>query len=57
MLAVSFSALSLMCLLKRLGMSVLRKIAGNFQGGCLFESVIIICCSSLLEDASAIPSV
>ena len=30
---------------------------GNILGGCLFESALTICCSSLLEDARAILSV
>ena len=30
---------------------------GNILGGCLFESVLTIWCSSLLYDARAIPSV
>ena len=30
---------------------------GNILGGCLFESVLTIWCSSLLEDARAILSV
>ena len=32
-------------------------MVGNIYGGCLFESVLTIWCSSLLEDARAIPSV
>ena len=32
-------------------------MAGNILGGCLFESVLTICCSSLLEDVRAILSV
>ena len=32
-------------------------MVGNNLGGCLFESVLTIWCSSLLEDARAIPSV
>ena len=32
-------------------------MVGNIIGGCLFESVLTIWCSSLLEDARAIPSV
>ena len=32
-------------------------MAGNILGGCLFESVLTIWCSSLPEDARAIPSV
>ena len=31
-------------------------MAGNILGGCLFESVITIWCSSLLEDVRAILS-
>ena len=30
-------------------------MVGNILGGCLFESVLTIWCSSLLEDARAIP--
>ena len=32
-------------------------MVGNIYGGCLFESVLTIWCSSLLEDARAIHSV
>ena len=32
-------------------------MVGNVLGGCLFESVLTIWCSSLLEDARAILSV
>ena len=32
-------------------------MAGNILGGCLFESILTIWCSSLLEDAKAILSV
>ena len=32
-------------------------MVGNILGGCLFESALIIWCSSLLEDARAIVSV
>ena len=32
-------------------------MVGNIIGGCLFESVLTIWCSSLLEDVRAIPSV
>ena len=32
-------------------------MVGNILGGCLFESVLTIWCSSLLEDARAILSV
>ena len=32
-------------------------MVGNILGGCPFESALTIWCSSLLEDASAIPSV
>ena len=32
-------------------------MVGNILGGCLFESVLTIWCSSLLEDARAIHSV
>ena len=34
-----------------------RVNGGNILGGCLFESVLTIWCSSLLEDARAILSV
>ena len=32
-------------------------MVGNILGECLFESLLTIWCSSLLEDARAIPSV
>ena len=32
-------------------------MVGNILGGCLFESILSIWCSSLLEDAKAILSV
>ena len=57
MLALSFSTLLVKCLMKILGRSALGKMVGNILGGCLFESVLTIWCSSLLEDARAIPSV
>ena len=56
MLALSFSTLLVTCLLKILGRSALGLMAGNILGGCLFESVLTIWCSSLLEDARAILS-
>ena len=34
-----------------------RVMVGNILGGCLFESVLTIWCSTLLKDARAIPSV
>ena len=57
MLALSFSTLLVKCVMKRLGRSELGKMAVNILGGCLFESVLTIWCSSLLEDARAILSV
>ena len=55
MLALSFCALLIKCLIKNT-----RKVSTRVSGlqyGCLFESVLTIWCSSLLEDARAIPSV
>ena len=43
--------------MKILGRSALGYMAGNILGGCLFESVLTIWCSYLLEDVRAIPSV
>ena len=57
MLALSFSTLLVKCLMKRLCRSALGYMVGNILGGCLFESVLIIWYSSLLEDARAIISV
>ena len=57
MLVLSFSILLLKCLMKRLGRSALGKMVGKILGGCLFESVLSIWCSSLLEDDRAILSV
>ena len=42
---------------KILGRTALGQMAGNILGGCLFESVLTIWYSSLLEDARAILSV
>ena len=56
MLALSFSML-VKCLMKILGRSALGLMVGNILGGCLFESVLTIWCSSLVEDARAILSV
>ena len=53
-LALSFSTLLVKCLMKR---SAPGQMVGNILGGCLFESVLTIWCSSLLEDARAILSV
>ena len=44
------------CLMKILGRSALGQMVGNIIGGCLFESVLTIWWSSLLEDARAILS-
>ena len=52
-----FSTLLVMCLMKRLGRSALGQMVGNILGGCLFESVLTIWCSSLLKDARSILSV
>ena len=57
MLVPNFSTLLVKCLIKRLGRSALGYMVGNILGGCLFESVLAIWCSSLLEDAGAIASV
>ena len=57
MLALSFSTLLVMCLMKRLGRSALGQMVGNILGVCLFENVLTIWCISLLEDARAILSV
>ena len=57
MLALSFSTLLVMCLMKTLGRSAFGQMVGNILGGCLFERVITIWCSSLLEDARVILSV
>ena len=46
MLALSFSTLLVMWLMNRLGRSALGQIVGNVLGGCLFESVLAIWCSS-----------
>ena len=56
MLALSFSTLLVMCLMKILGRSALGLMVDNILGGCLFESMLSIWCSSLLEDAKAILS-
>ena len=55
--ALSFSTLLVKCLMKILGRSALGYMVGNILGGCLFESIFTIWCSSLLEDAKAILSV
>ena len=52
MLALSLSTSLVRCLMKILGRSALGQMLGNILGGCLFESVLTIWCSSLLEDAS-----
>ena len=57
MLALSYCTLLVRCLMKILGRSALGYIVGNILGGCLFESVLSIWCSSLLEDARVIRSV
>ena len=51
MLALSLSTLLVECLIIILGRSALGLMVGNILGGCLFESVLTIWCSSLLEDA------
>ena len=56
-LALCFSTLLLECLLKSLGRSAPGNMVGNILGGCLFESVLTIWCSSLQEDARVILSV
>ena len=57
MLALTFSTLSLDCLMKRFGKSAQDKMDGNIVGGSLFERVLTICFSSLQEDVRAILSV
>ena len=57
MLALSFCTLLVWCLMKILGRSALGLLVGNILGGCLFESVLTIWCSSPLEDSRAILSV
>ena len=49
-------ALCFSTLMKIMGRSALWYIVHNILGGCLFESVLTIWCSSLLEDARAILS-
>ena len=56
MLALSLSTLLVTCLMKILGRSVLVQMVGNILGEYLFECVLTIWCSSLLEDAIAILS-
>ena len=53
----SFSTLLVTYLMKILGRLELGSMVGNVFGGCLFESVLTIWCSSLLEDARSILSV
>ena len=57
MLALSFSTLWIKCLMKRLEISTLRYMVGIILGRCLFESALIIWCSSFQEDTRAILSV
>ena len=57
MLALCFSTLLEMCLMKILGRSALGQMVGNIVGGCLLESALTIWCSSLFEDVRAIHSV
>ena len=57
MLSLSFSTLLVKCLMKILDRSALGYVVANIQGVCLFESVLTIWCSSILEDARAILSV
>ena len=54
MLALCFSTLLVMCLMKLHGRSALWQMGSNIFGGCLFVSLLTIWCSSLLEDARAI---
>ena len=56
-LAPCFSDLLLKCLMKRLEGSALGQMVCNILGGCLFESVLTIWCSCLLEVDRAILSV
>ena len=56
-LALALFSLLLRCLMKRLGRSALGLTVGKILGECLFESVLTIWYSSLLEDAGAIVSV
>ena len=57
MLALCFSTLLEKCLIKLLGWSALWLMVGNIAGGCLFECALTTGCSSLPEDARAIPYV
>ena len=65
MLALSFSTLLVEKLMFLVFLVFLEKLVfdentgkvSNILGGCLFESVLTIWCSSLLEDARAILSV
>ena len=46
MIALSVSTLLAMCLMEILGRSALGKMVGNILGGCKFESVLTMWCSS-----------
>ena len=46
MIALCFFTLLVKCLIKVLGKSALGQMVGNKLGGCLFESVLTIWCSS-----------
>ena len=54
MQALCFSSLASKFMLIRLGSSAQGQLVGNGLGQCLFESVLTIRCSSLLEDARII---
>ena len=54
MLALSLSTLVVRCYMKSLGRSVLCQTVGNILGECLFDSVLVTWCSSLLDDARGI---
>ena len=53
MLALNFSTLLVKCLMKCLGRSTVGQTAGKIFVGCLFERVLTIWCSYLLEYARA----
>ena len=55
MLALSFSSLLLKYLKKRLEKSALGLVVGKILGGCLFESISTIWCSSLQDDIAILP--
>ena len=50
MFALSFHTFLLKCVMKKQGRSAQWQIMGTILGRCLFESVLTIWCSSLLEN-------